>query len=209
MYPAGVGWTWVSAVGVGTNPPSATHDSDLWWNATDGSLNFYYNDGDTSQWVEIAGGSGIDLSQQVHITSTIGSTNVYTGALVVDGGVGIAGTLHTAALVINGTYDVISSDITLSGTGASQVIHTLDSNVYRSAKYMVQISHAPDYEIQELLTVHDGTNTFLTQYAQLLTGNNLILATYDVDLSGGNMRLLATPAFSNTTFKLYATAMRK
>jgi hypothetical protein len=208
IYPAGVGWTWVSAVGVGTNPPSTTHDSDLWWNANDGSLNFYYNDGDTSQWVEIAGGSGIDLSQPVHITSTVGSTSVSTGALIVDGGVGIQGELHAASLVINGTYDVVGTSVTLATTAANQVIFTLDSAVYRSVKFMVQISHGSDFQVQEILLLHDAIDTYLTQYAQLLSGNNLILATYDADLNSGDIRLLVTPTYTNTTFKIYGTAVR-
>jgi hypothetical protein len=117
MYPAGVGWTWVTAVGVGTSPPLNYHDSDLWWNANDGTLNLNYNDGDSSQWVEIAGGSGIDLSQPVHITSTVVSTDIYTGALIVDGGVGIQGALNTSSLAISGNLSVGSSVIAGSWAG--------------------------------------------------------------------------------------------
>jgi hypothetical protein len=208
IYPSGIGWTWVTAVGIGTSPPSVNHDSDLWWNANDGTLNFYYNDGDSSQWVEISGGSGIDLSQPVNITSTVGSTSAYTGALTVAGGVGIAGTLHAAALVINGTYDVISQSITLASAGTTQVIHSLDASLFRTAKYMIQISRGSDFEVQEVLVLQDGIDAFLTQYAQLLSTNNLVLATYDADLLGGNMRLLAYPTYSSTTFKMYCTAMR-
>jgi len=208
MYPSGIGWTWVTAVGIGTTPPSTNHDSDLWWNANDGTLNFYYNDGDSSQWVEISGGSGIDLSQPVNITSTVGSTNVYTGALTVAGGVGVQGALHAASLVINGTYDVVGVSTTLSGTGVSQVIYQLDASIYRSVKYMIQITHGTDYQVQEALVLQDGIDAYLTQYAQLLSTNNLILATYDVDLFGGYMRLLTTPNYTNTTYKIYGTAVR-
>ena len=208
MYPSGIGWTWVTAVGIGTTPPATTHDSDLWWNANDGTLNFYYNDGDSSQWVEIAGGSGIDLSQPVNITSAVASTNVYTGALTVAGGVGIQGALHAASLVVNGTYDVVGVSTTLSGTGTSQVIYQLDASIYRSVKYMIQITHGTDYQVQEALVLQDGIDAYLTQYAQLLSTNNLILATYDVDLAGGYMRLLTTPNYTNTTYKIYGTAVR-
>jgi hypothetical protein len=73
---------------------------------------------------------------------------------------------------------------------------------------MVQVTHGTDYQVQELLLLQDGTDTFLTQYAQLLSGNNLVLATYDADLNSGNMRLLASPTYTNTTFKIYGTAVR-
>jgi hypothetical protein len=206
--PSGIGWTTVTPLTVSDTPPSSPKNADLWFNSLDGGLLVYYNDVDTAQWVEIALGSGIDLSQPVHITNTTPSTSTTTGALIVDGGVGIQGELHTSSLVINGTYDVIGSNVTLSTTATGQVINSLDASIYRSVKYMVQITHGTDYQVQEILLLHDSVDTFVTQYAQLLSTNNLILATYDADLSGGNMRLLVSPTFTNTTFKIYGTAVR-
>ena len=206
MYPAGVGWTWVSAVGVGTNPPYETHDSDLWWNANDGSLNFYYNDGDTSQWVEIAGGSGIDLSNDVHITSTTGSTNSSTGALIVDGGVGIAGTVNAQSFVVNGTYDQIGTTLITSATTANQVALTLNTSVYRSAKIFVQASSGSTYHSQEIMMLHDDSNVYMTEYA--IVNSGAIGSTFDGDISGGNMRFLVTPTYAVTTYKIACSAMR-
>jgi hypothetical protein len=206
MYPAGVGWTWVSAVGVGTNPPYETHDSDLWWNSNDGSLNFYYNDGDTSQWVEIAGGSGIDLSNDVHITSTTGSTNSSTGALIVDGGVGIAGTVNAQSFVVNGTYDHIGTTLITSATTVNQVALTLNTSVYRSAKIFVQASSGSTYHSQEIMMLHDDSNVYMTEYAIVNSGS--IGSTFDGDISGGNMRFLVTPTYEVTTYKIACSAMR-
>ena len=206
MYPAGVGWTWVSAVGVGTNPPYETHDSDLWWNSNDGSLNFYYNDGDTSQWVEIAGGSGIDLSNDVHITSTTGSTNTSSGALIVDGGVGIAGTVNAQSFVVNGTYDQIGTTLITSATTANQVALTLNSSVYRSAKIFVQASSGSTYHSQEIMMLHDDSNVYMTEYA--IVNSGAIGSTFDGDISGGNMRFLVTPTYAVTTYKIACSAMR-
>jgi hypothetical protein len=73
---------------------------------------------------------------------------------------------------------------------------------------MVQISRGSDFQVQEILLLHDAVDTYLTQYAQLLSGNDLILATYDADLNSGNIRLLVTPTYTNTTFKIYGTAVR-
>jgi hypothetical protein len=206
LYPAGVGWTWVSAVVAGTNPPNDTHDSDLWWNSDDGSLNFYYNDGDTSQWVEIAGGSGIDLSQPVHITSTLGSTNVSTGALIVDGGVGVAGTVNAQSFVVNGTYDQIGTTLTTSATTANQVALTLNTSVYRSAKIFVQASSGSTYHSQEVMLLHDGSDVYMTEYAMVNSG--AIGSTFDGDISGGNMRFLVTPTYAETVYKIACSAIR-
>jgi hypothetical protein len=206
--PSGVGWTSVTPLTVSDTAPTSPKNADLWFNSADGGLLVYYQDVNTSQWVEIALGSGIDLSQQVHITNTTASTSTSSGALVVDGGVGIQGELHTASLVINGTYDVVGTSVTLATTTVDQAIYSLDASVYRSVKFMVQITHGTDYQVQEILLLHDAVDTYLTQYAQLLSGNNLVLATYDADLSGGNIRLLVTPTYTNTTFKIYGTAVR-
>jgi hypothetical protein len=206
--PAGIGWTTVTPLTVSDTPPASPKNADLWFNSFDGGLLVYYSDVDTNQWVEIALGSGIDLSQPVHITNATPSTSTSTGALIVDGGVGIQGELHTSSLVINGTYDVVGTSVTLSTTTADQAVYSLDASVYRSVKFMVQTTHGTDYQVQEILLLQDGVDTYLTQYAQLLSGNNLVLATYDADLNSGNMRLLVTPTYTNTTFKIYGTAVR-
>ena len=206
--PSGIGWTTVTPLTVSDTPPASPKNADLWFNSLDGGLLVYYNDVDTAQWVEIALGSGIDLSQPVHITNATPSTSTSTGALIVDGGVGIQGELHTSSLVINGTYDVVGASVTLSTTTADQPIFSLDASIYRSVKFMVQISRGSDFQVQEILLLHDAIDTYLTQYAQLLSGNDLVLATYDADLNSGNIRLLVTPTFANTTFKIYGTAVR-
>ena len=206
--PSGIGWTTVTPLTVSDTPPASPKNADLWFNSLDGGLLVYYKDTDTSQWVEIALGSGIDLSQPVHITNTTPSTSTSTGALIVDGGVGIQGELHTSSLVINGTYDVVGTSVTLATTTVDQVIYTLDASIYRSVKFMVQISRGSDFQVQEILLLHDAVDTYLTQYAQLLSGNDLVLATYDADLNSGNIRLLVTPTYTNTTFKIYGTAVR-
>jgi hypothetical protein len=184
MYPAGVGWTWVSAVGVGTNPPSVEHDSDLWWNSNDGSLNFYYNDGDTSQWVEIAGGSGIDLSQPVHITSGAASTNTITGALIVDGGAGIAqslfvgGTLNVGAdLIISGltTLTYTSEKLTTKTSATGTVTHDLSTGsiFYHSSisnNFTANITNVPttnDRAIGVTLVLAQGVTPYMSTALQI------------------------------------------
>ena len=60
---------WVNASGRGTgsggggtsvttddNPPSNPSDGDLWWDSDTGELKIYYQDVDSSQWVDAAGG---------------------------------------------------------------------------------------------------------------------------------------------------------
>ena len=58
-------------------------------------------------------------------------------------------------------------------------------------------SSATERSITELLITHDGTTAVATEYAQINTAT--ALATFDVDLSGGNVRILGTPASTNST----------
>ena len=204
--PAGLGWTTVTEVTVSTTSPVTAKNADLWFNSEDGSLSVYYQDVDTSQWVEIAVGSGIDLTNTVHITSSVGSTNLVTGALIVDGGVGIAGTVNAQSFVINELYDQIGTSLTTSTTTVNQVALSLSSSAYRSAKIFVQASSGSTFHSQEILMVHDGSNVYMTEYSIVNTG--AIGSTFDADLSGGNMRFLVTPTFAVTTYKIACTAMR-
>lgn len=204
--PSGLGWTTVSGVAISTAPPAAPKNADLWFNSTDGSLSVYYQDVDTSQWVEIALGSGVDLTNDVHITSTTGSTSVSTGALIVDGGVGIAGTANIQSVVINGLYDQIGTTLTTSATTINQVALTLNTSTYRSAKLFVQASSGSTYHAQEIMMMHDGSNVYMTEYSMVNSG--AIGSTFDGDISGGNMRFLVTPTYAVTTYKIACSAMR-
>jgi len=51
--------------------------------------------------------------------------------------------------------------------------------------------------ITKLLVVHNGTTASATQYGEVSTAT--VLSTYDVDVSGSNVRLLATPASATST----------
>lgn len=56
---------------------------------------------------------------------------------------------------------------------------------------------ATERTITKLLVVHDGTTAVATQYGEVNT--DTALATYDVDISGSNVRLLATAAAATST----------
>ena len=89
------------------------------------------------------------------------------------------------------------------GTGSSSATttFTLDSftaSVFRTAKYLVQITNSTDsdYQSLEITLFHDGTTVYLTQYASIF--DNGAQATFDADISSGNVRLRVTPASGDT-----------
>ena len=44
------------------NPTTNPSDGDLWWDSEEGVLNVYYEDANTSQWVNASGRGNVDLS---------------------------------------------------------------------------------------------------------------------------------------------------
>jgi len=204
--PSGIGWTTVTPLTISDTAPASPKNADLWFNSLDGGLLVYYNDGDANQWVEIALGSGIDLSQPVHITNTTASTSTSTGALIVNGGAGFGSTIYAPVISINEIYDQISSTLTTSTTTADQVALAISSTIYRTLKIYVQITSSTSYHSQEIMLVHDGSVAYLTEYA--IVNNGSILSTFDADISGGNVRLLVTPTNAVTTYKIACTGIR-
>ena len=49
-----------SDIATSPNPPVSPNDNDLWVDSETGILYVYYNDGDSSQWISVGGGSNID-----------------------------------------------------------------------------------------------------------------------------------------------------
>ena len=71
-------------------------------------------------------------------------------------------------------------------------------------KIIVSAKRGSDRHVSEILTTHDGTTAVATEYSTITT--NGILANYDVDINGGNLRCLITPtSATSTTFKTVVT----
>ena len=150
---SGSGLTWrtaSSATATTSIAPSNPLSGDFWYDSSDGSLSVYYNDGDTSQWVEVAGAftgtvslgntysipyydvTGIAITGStnfqnvgtgISILYSASSISTTTGALVVSGGVGIGGSIYTSpsyAASISGV--VLSNSIITSGSWAGSTI---------------------------------------------------------------------------------------
>ena len=87
-----------------------------------------------------------------------------------------------------------------SSTATTQIaIHTFAATDFRSARFTVQVTNSTDstYHTTELLLVHDGTTANITEFGEIHTGS-AVEATFDCDVNSGNVRLLATPASTDT-----------
>lgn len=109
------------------------------------------------------------------------------------------------------TFDKLDSDIKayvqgsdVSVTGAT-TIDTFDKTTKRSAKYIIQVDNGSgEYETREALVVHDGTSAYITEYAMVYTGSDL-LGDATVTVNGNNIELQYTPTSGTVTVKVIAT----
>lgn len=81
---------------------------------------------------------------------------------------------------------------------SEDVVHSFDAATYRSAKYVIVATYGTDYQTTEILLQHDGSNVQFTEYATITDNANVV--TYNSDVSGSAVRLLATPDAANTSF---------
>jgi len=146
---------------------------------------------------------------------TIGNDLIVTGDLTVDTdtlvvdkandrvGVGIATPLETlhvdGAIRIDGVSNLETASTSLSTTTQS-AIDTFATTKFRSCKYTVQATDtvSSEYQVVEVLLIHDGTTAYVTTYGVMFTGS-AELVTFDADINSGNVRLLATGASANST----------
>jgi len=101
--------------------------------------------------------------------------------------------------------DIQSGILTTSGLGMA-VVMSISASTYRSVNYQVQVTEGTNYNMTTINVIHDGTNTYMTEYGTI--NQPIGIATFSTDISGGSLRLLGYPAFaSDTTFKVVFTAI--
>lgn len=149
----------------------------------------------------------------------VGKVNVYqNGVRLVNGSDytatnGTAVTLTTAAengdvieIESHGRASIVDNSSLTPGTSAlttttaNQSVDTFPASTFRTAKYIVQATAGTAYHSSEITVMHDGTNTYTSEYGTVQTGASLY--TLSADINSGNVRLLCTPTNNNTTIKL-------
>jgi hypothetical protein len=109
---------------------------------------------------------------------------------------------------VNLPQGTVRSAITTTTSTGQSVLVSLSTNTYRSVNYQIQAVQGSTYNVTSVNVIHDGSNTYMTEFATLNQPSGI--ATYSTDCSAGNLRLLAFPGSSSeTTFKIIYTAINK
>ena len=119
----------------------------------------------------------------------------------------LTGTLSSTILDVNGiVQDVATTTAVVASTITT--IDTFPAASFRSVKYLIQITQATvvQYEVLEMLLIHDGTTVFATTYGNVSTGTSSI-GSFDAVITTGNVVLSYNPGANAKTVKVIRTAV--
>ncbi|ADO97449.1 tail fiber protein [Synechococcus phage S-SM2] len=204
----------ISVAGIIT---ASSFDGDLTGNADTAT---YASSAGIATFATTAGVStnaqGLTGTPDITVNNIVGVAATFTGDVSIAGtltyedvtnidSVGIV-TARSGVFFGSPTVSAIITNSATTTTESQTSIDSFSASTYRSAKYQVQITRGSEYQVTEISIVHDGSDSYGTEYATLKTGETL--STFSTDISGGNVRLLATPSSSTSTvFKFTKTAI--
>jgi hypothetical protein len=146
--------------------------------------------GVTKVYDDSAGTITLSIGQSVATDASVTFGNVASGAITLDS----TGELNTSTQLV----DV-------------NTITTVDSfakATYRTAKYLIQVTQGSKYTTSEVLLAHDGTDSYMSEYAVIELGASRIPLTVSTSISAGNVLLRVTitdAASTNATVKVART----
>ena len=189
--------------GAGFVPDLADVDFDI---ATgDNKILVYNADGNGTKFVGIASTALINVvTGNLDVTGNIScaGTVTYDDVTFVDS-IGVVTARSGIELGAGSITPVISFEAatTTTTTTSASTIDTFSATTYRSAQYQIQITQGSSYHVTTLNVLHDGSTVHLMEFGTVRTG--IALATFDADISSGNVRVRGTPTTSlSTVFKL-------
>lgn len=186
-------------LGIGTNAPNNTCSLEIYKNGADSVLRIHDDAGTHAARLHLRSGGN---DARIQLPNTSNGLEFRTEQNLASGSAAL--TLQT-----NGRADFgyavrieeyqIDTTSTSSSATTQIAIHSFAAATFRSARFTVQVTNSTDstYHTTELLLVHDGTTANITEFGEIHTGSARE-ATFDADINSGNVRLLATPASTDT-----------
>lgn len=171
------------------------------------NISITYDDPNNQLTINVDSTGGLDLSNNDTGDLPEGTNLYYTDTRVqtyLDGN-RTYGEITTTKLTLD---DVVVEDTTATTTTTTIYgIDSFDAATYRSGKYIIQTTDtvSGEYQVSELLIVHDGVTASVVSYGITYTGT-APLASFDGGVINGNVTLLTNSASANSTvYKMYRT----
>jgi len=109
------------------------------------------------------------------------------------------------AVEVNSVAKQVAATVSAPVAGINQA-YGFDPEVYRSAEFLVKVAYGSHTEISKvLLTLDSSDNIAITEYG--IVGTNGSASSISADISGGEVRLLATTVNNNSTVTVMGTLL--
>lgn len=176
--------------------PASPVAGQVWFESDTAQTYVYYD----SQWIEIGASPGVaSVSNSAPNSPAIGqfwfvpasgATNIYYDSQWIE--IGAAATSTTVSI------------------NTAVTVGSFNKATYRSAEFTIQVTQGSKYTTLKALVLHDGTTAQIVQYGLIEIGVPVIALTIAADISGADVRLLATitnAATTNATVKVLKTVI--
>jgi hypothetical protein len=102
-----------------------------------------------------------------------------------------------------------NNSVIVNGIENPTIFDTIDISVWRTIKYLVQISHPSTgkYKSTELNLVFDGTNQNISEFGTV-SNHTEDIATISASLNSGIISMTVTPVLSPITIRFYRTGLK-
>ena len=102
-----------------------------------------------------------------------------------------------------------NNSITVNGIENPTIFDTIDTSVWRTIKYLIQISHSASgsFKSTELNIVFDGTNQNISEYGTV-SNSSTDIASISASLNSGIISMTVTPAQTPITLRFYKTGLK-
>jgi hypothetical protein len=102
-----------------------------------------------------------------------------------------------------------NNSITVNGIESETIFDTIDTSVWRTVKYLIQLSHplSSVYRSTEINLVFDGTNQNITEFASVGNTTNNI-GNISASLNSGTISMIVIPTLTPMTIRYYRTGLK-
>ena len=147
------------------------------------------------------------INGNITVTGTVDGVDIATNIPATLGTAGQVLTVNSGATAAAWEDAGGGSDVqTVTTTSTTQaVLASYNKTTYAAAEVLISSNNGTDRTIAKLLIVHDGTTAVATQYGEVNT--NGALATYEVDISGTDFRILVTASAATSTIHTSTTTL--
>ena len=138
------------------------------------------------------------LTKFTDTTGTIDNTIISDDGTTVTVGVGSSNDIrftpsddNTSIKFGGETTGYHSTSATVAAATNNGVVLSMAKATVRSAKVIIQSTIGSQYEVAELLMIHNGTDAYLTEYGNISTGSTFKV-TYDAIIDGAYLKIRAS-----------------